>query len=64
VFENMLPKMLPQSPLKDFEAKPPAKAGGGGPPAWLRWEYAVGVLLVAALAGLLYGLFGRKASAE
>jgi hypothetical protein len=56
--------MPPSSALKDFEAKLPAKAGGGGPPAWLRWEYAVGLLLVAALAGLLRGLFSRKASAQ
>jgi hypothetical protein len=60
LFVNMPPTSL----LKDFEVKPPAKGGGGGPPTWLRWEYAVGVLLVAALAGLLHGLFSRRASAE
>jgi hypothetical protein len=60
LFVNMPPPSL----LKHFEAKPPAPAGGGGPPAWLRWELAAGVLLVAALAGLLHGLFSRKTTAE
>jgi hypothetical protein len=60
LFVNMPPSL----PLKDFEGKLPAQAGGGGPPAWPRWEYAVGLLLVAALAGVLRGLFSRKTSAQ
>ncbi len=60
LFVNLPPTSL----LKDFEVKPPAPAGAGEPPAWLRWEYAVGVLLAAALAGVLHGRFGRKESAR
>lgn len=58
VFE--LPKS--PSPLNTFEPKAPMKVGGGGPPAWLRWEYPVGVFLVAVISGLLHALLRRNAS--
>jgi hypothetical protein len=48
--------------LKGFEAKHLAKNGGGGPPPWLRWECAIGVLVAAALVGLLQALFRRNAT--
>jgi hypothetical protein len=48
------PVVAPQrAPHSD--AKPEA-------PGWLRWEYAAGVLALAALAGLLHALFSRKGS--
>jgi hypothetical protein len=31
-------------------------------PEWLRWEYAAGVVVLAAMAGLLHALFSRTQS--
>jgi hypothetical protein len=60
------PKVLelprPLSGLKDFEAKPPANTECGGQPRWLRWEYAVGVFVLALAAGLLHALRRSKLS--
>jgi hypothetical protein len=48
--------------MKDFEAKPPAMAGGGGPPSWLNWRYAVGVFIMAIVVGLLRALIRSEAT--
>jgi hypothetical protein len=44
--------------LKDFERKQPAQNGGTLPP----WPFAVGVFVLAFVAGLLHALFGREAN--
>ena len=61
------PKLLdflkPSLEFKHNEAKAPAHAAGP-PPAWLRWEYALGVFLVALIGGLLHALTRSRTSAD
>lgn len=61
-----IPNLNYQSPfsLEVMQPKPPANQGVGPPPDWLRWEYAIGVVLIAAVAGVLREVFGRKLAGE
>jgi hypothetical protein len=46
------------------QPSPDPSAGTTRTPGWLRWEYALGVFVLAGLAGLLHALFGGKQSPE